>query len=94
MSRGPEALPEEQQHHILLEHRSRLAVSGVEEVERFDENELVLSTCQGDLVIRGSGLHIEQLSLDGGELRVEGTIDALSYESLQRPVGWFRRLMG
>lgn len=87
------ALPEEQ-HHILLEHRSRLAVSGVEEVDRFDENELVLSTCQGQLVIRGSGLHIEQLSLDGGELRVEGTIDAMSYESVERRGGWLSRLMG
>jgi sporulation protein YabP len=90
----PANLPEEKRHHILLENRSRLAVSGVEEVARFDENEIVLATCQGDLTIRGSGLHIEQLSLDGGELRVEGTVDALSYEVFQRRTGLFARLMG
>lgn len=85
--------PEEQRHHILLEHRARLAVSGVEEVERFDENELVLATCQGELVIRGEGLHIEQLSLDGGELRVEGRVDAMSYERVEQRGGLLARLL-
>lgn len=87
-------LPEEKRHHILLENRSRLAVSGVEEVERFDETEIILSTCQGDLTIRGSELHIEQLSLDGGELRVEGMVDALSYEATERRTSLLSRLLG
>ena len=86
--------PEEKRHHILLENRSRLAVSGVEEVERFDENEIVLSTCQGDLTIRGSELHMEQLSLDGGELRVEGLVESLSYEAVERRVSLLSRLLG
>lgn len=51
---------------MVLEDRSRLTVSGVEEVERFDENTVVLSTAQGGLEIQGEGLHIEKLSLDGG----------------------------
>lgn len=67
-------------HHIILEEREALTVSGVEEVERFDETEIVMDTVRGTLVVRGEGLHIEQLSLDGGDLKVEGTIDALSYE--------------
>ena len=67
-------------HHIILEDRERLSVSGVEEVESFDENTIVMSTTRGTLVIRGENLHIEKLSLDGGDLRVEGDIDALTYE--------------
>ena len=67
-------------HHIILEERERLSVSGVEEVESFDENTIVMSTTRGTLVIRGENLHIEKLSLDGGDLRVEGDIDALTYE--------------
>ena len=67
-------------HHITLEDRERLSVSGVEEVESFDENTIVMSTTRGTLVIRGENLHIEKLSLDGGDLRVEGDIDALTYE--------------
>ena len=67
-------------HHIILEDRERLSVSGVEEVESFDENTIVMSTTRGTLVMRGENLHIEKLSLDGGDLRVEGDIDALTYE--------------
>ncbi|MGM9593844.1 MAG: sporulation protein YabP [Candidatus Onthomonas sp.] len=88
------AFSEETTHHILLENRNRLAVSGVEEVESFDDNQIVMATCQGELIIRGENLHIEQLSLDGGELRVEGTVDALTYEAPREKGGFFARLLG
>lgn len=68
------------EHRLVLEDRERLVVSGVEEVERFDEESVTLRTAQGQLVVRGDGLHIEQLSLDGGELRLEGQVDSLTYE--------------
>ena len=67
-------------HQLTLEGRERLTVSGVEDVERFDENTIVMSTTAGTLVITGENLHIGKLSLDGGELHVDGQIDALSYE--------------
>ena len=73
MTYNQNTLPTETSHHILLENRSRLAVSGVEEVESFDENQIVMSTCQGELIVRGEDLHIEQLSLDGGDLKVESS---------------------
>lgn len=80
-------------HHILLEGRSDLAVSGVEEVESFDENTIVMLTGKGTLVVRGEGLHIEKLSLDGGDLKVEGTVDSLTYEDDGREkAGFFARL--
>ena len=71
-------------HHIIVEERERLSVSGVEEVERFDENTIVMTTVRGTLVNQGENLHIEKLSLDGGDLKVEGDIDALSYEDSGR----------
>lgn len=67
-------------HHVILEGRASLSVSGVEEVESFDENAIVMRTSQGTLVVRGEELHIEKLSLDGGDLRVEGMVDSLTYE--------------
>ena len=80
-------------HHLLLEDREHLTVSGVEEVESFDENSIVMVTGQGTLVVRGEGLHIETLSLDGGDLRVEGSVDALTYESgREENAGWLARL--
>ena len=69
---GPEAA-----HHIILEEREQLSVSGVEEVESFDESAILLTTAQGGLEIQGEGLHIEKLSLDGGDLKVEGRVNAL-----------------
>ena len=68
----------------------------MEEVERFDEEEIVMSTVRGTMVVRGTGLHIEKLSLDGGELKVEGNVDALTYEDEGggERTGFFARLFG
>ena len=82
-------------HHIILEEREQLVVSGVEEVERFDENTILLTTAQGALEIQGEGLHIEKLSLDGGDLKVEGRVNALLYgEENRAGGGLFARLFG
>ena len=82
-------------HHVILEGREQLSVSGVEEVESFDENTIVMVTSQGTLVVRGEGLHIEKLSLDGGDLKVDGDVDSLTYED-QGPGrgGFLGRLFG
>lgn len=80
----PRALPP---HHVILENRTSLSVSGVEEVESFDETSIVMYTAKGTLVVHGAELHIEKLSLDGGDLLVEGNIDTLSYEDEGREKG-------
>ena len=71
-------------HQVVLEDREQLTVSGVEEVESFDESSILLSTALGGLEVQGEGLHIEKLSLDGGDLKVEGDIDSLTYEDSGR----------
>ena len=82
-------------HHLVLEERESLTVSGVEEVESFDENTIVMVTVQGVLIVRGEELHIEKLSLDGGDLKVEGRVNALLYGEENRPRGGlFARLLG
>lgn len=82
-------------HHLTLLNREELTVSGVEDVESFDETSILLSTAAGTLSVRGSELHIEKLSLDGGDLKVNGVIDALTYESARREQGgFFARLFG
>ena len=88
-------LPADAAHHILLEGREQLSVSGVEDVESFDENLIVMLTVRGTLVVRGEDLHIEKLSLDGGDLKVEGMVESLSYEESERSRGGFlSRLLG
>ena len=81
-------------HRLTLEGREKLTVSGVEDVERFDESCIVMSTCAGTLVTTGEALHIGKLSLDGGELHVDGRIDGINYEEEQpsRGGGLFSRL--
>ena len=53
-------------HRLELVGRERLVVSGVEDVDRFDETGIVMSTTAGTLVVTGEDLHIGKLSLDGG----------------------------
>ena len=67
-------------HRLTLEGREHLTVAGVEDVERFDETCIVMTTCAGTLIVTGEGLHIDKLALDGGELHVDGRIDGLDYE--------------
>ena len=74
-------------HHVILEEREQLVISGVEEVESFDESTIFLTTAQGCLEIQGEELHIEKLSLDGGDLKVEGRVNALIYTSEGRERG-------
>lgn len=84
------------QHRLELEGRERLTVSGVEDVERFDETMIVMTTSAGTLVVAGQELHIGRLSLEGGELHVDGRIDSLSYEDqgYGHGGGLLRRLFG
>ena len=84
------------QHRLELYSRERLVVSGVEEVERFDEEEIVMRTSAGTLVVGGTSLHIGKLNLDGGELHVDGSIHTLLYEdrTTAPQSGFLRRLFG
>ena len=86
----------ETEHRLVLEGREQLTVTGVEEVESFDEGSIVMVTDKGALIVRGEQLHIEQLSLDGGALKVEGYVDSLTYEEEQprRGGGLLARLLG
>jgi sporulation protein YabP len=80
-------------HNIILEGRERLSISGVEDVDSFDEASVVVFTSRGTLNVRGSELRIEKLSIDLGELVVEGNIDALQYEDDQhRSESFWHRL--
>lgn len=84
-------------HRLELEGREKLVVSGVEEVERFDEEEIVMNTTAGTLVVGGSALHIGKLNLEGGELHVDGSIHSLYYEDTPASGGrggLLRRLLG
>ena len=68
------------QHNIILESRSKVSISGVENVDSFDDCELVVLTSQGNLIVSGSNLHIDSLNLDSCDLLVDGLVTSLVYE--------------
>ena len=82
----------QQPHELRLDNRGRLSVSGVGEVESFDESAVVLKTVRGLLIVRGEKLQLQALSIDGGQISVHGHIDSLSYEEEQKTTGFFKRL--
>lgn len=80
-------------HKLTLTQRSALTMTGATEVVSFDETAVVLKTTLGTLTIHGKQLQLKNLSLEGGQVAVEGHIAALIYEE-PRPVGGLRRLFG
>lgn len=73
-------------HNIIMQNRTKLSISGVEDVENFDDREVVMYTSHGKLTVHGTELHIERLSVDEGDLTIEGTIDTLAYSAEMRGV--------
>ena len=76
-------------HKLQLNERTSLTMTGVAEVVSFDENTVVLQTSLGLLVSQGQQLQLKNLTLEGGQVAVEGNIRALSYEE-PRQTGWRR----
>lgn len=67
------------EHRLSLQDRKALSLCGIVDVIRFDLNEVLLETEIGMLHIKGADLHVTRLSLEKGEVEMEGTIDSLGY---------------
>ena len=73
--------------------RAELAITGVTEVSRFEEEGVLLQTDMGELTVQGEQLQLKELSLEGGRVAVSGSISALVY-GRQQSGGWLHRLFG
>ncbi len=71
-------------HNAIMENRSRLMLTGVNDVESFDDKQITLYTQLGELVIKGEQLHVSEMSIESGELNVDGEISALIYGDKDR----------
>ena len=90
-----EEMKRDMPHSIIIEGREKMTVSGVVDVQSFDEEQIMLETVRGMLVVRGQGLHVERLQLEAGELIVLGGVGCLEYDdSVQPRGGMFARLFG
>lgn len=72
-------MEEKQRHSVAVYGRRQLVMEGVQQVDSFDESEIVLETNMGTLVLKGEGLHITQLSKETGNLAAEGSFNSFQY---------------
>ncbi len=79
--------------NIVLKDREQLRVTGVTDVDSFDETVIVAYTDYGELTITGTGLHISSLDIEKGELSVDGKINSLSYlDQAPKSQGFFSKV--
>lgn len=69
----------EEAQNIIIEGRRKISVSGVCDVDSFDECDIVLQTNLGTLSIKGEGLHINKFNVETGELIIDGDVDEVVY---------------
>ncbi|MEL7602635.1 MAG: sporulation protein YabP [Bacillota bacterium] len=67
-------------HSVHIDNRCRTNITGVSDVESFNEQEIILQTEAGGLRIEGEGLHLSKLNLDDGQVAIEGEVYAMEYE--------------
>ncbi len=69
-------------HQLIMQDRQQVELTGVSDVDSFDESTVVAYTSMGELTIHGNALHIKRLDLDCGILSLEGRVDALQYTEM------------
>lgn len=82
-------------HNITLEGREKLHISGVTDVGSFNDNEVIVRTQMGELVIKGEDLHISSLDVNDGDVMIKGLIHSIVYESkgaYKNDKGFFKSL--
>lgn len=84
----------ETQHTLTLTDRSELSLTGINDVDAFNEQEITAICETGELIIKGELLHIEELSLESGIMTVKGKITSLEYNEKFTKTSVLKRLFG
>ena len=79
-------------HAVTLTDRKRLSITGVEDVDCFNEQIVVLRTPLGTLTVTGAGLNMSLLNVEDGQVSVEGEVDAMEYTGGKKKGGVLGRL--
>lgn len=69
-------------HKVIMTNRRTCNINGVNDVLSFDIHEILLETGQGMLMIKGEDLHVNRLTLDKGEVDIDGKIDSFTYSDV------------
>ncbi len=65
--------------NIIIEDRELMSVTGVEQVESFNESTIILTTIKGGMTIKGEELNISKLNLEEGSVKIDGKINGVAY---------------
>ena len=96
---GANTMAEERKvpHNLILEDKSKLSISGVSDVDTFDEAKIILFTEEDTIEIEGYDLHIQKLNVDDGELIIEGEIVSILYSGRDgyksKGKGFFKKML-
>ncbi len=66
-------------HRLQINGREETLITGVTDVLSFDAKEVLLETVQGSLMICGTDLHVSRLTLEKGEVNIEGRVNSAAY---------------
>ncbi|MDO4547376.1 MAG: sporulation protein YabP [Clostridia bacterium] len=72
-------------HGVTITDRTRVTITGIDDVDSFNEEMIVLNTVCGAMTIAGTSLNVTKLSLDDGSLIIDGRITAIEYDDRSRP---------
>lgn len=83
------------EHTVQMNNRKELEITGVKEVDSFDNEEFLLETVMGYMIIRGENLQLKNLDVGSGAVSIKGKIYELSYvdeQSEEKAKGFFSKL--
>ena len=69
-----EKIKQRRSHRLNMEDRKRLEMTGISDVISFDLNKILLETDYGVVTVKGDNLHVNRLSVEKGELDIDGSI--------------------
>ena len=79
-------------HDVIIEKREKATMTGIRDVESFDEETILASSDCGDITVRGHGLKISRLSVESGDMVIEGEIDSVVYSKGKAEGSFFSRV--
>lgn len=78
--------------HVAIENREKISITGIKQVDSFDESEVSARFENSSVSVFGQGLHISRLDLDNGILVIDGFITGIEYSENQSHQGILSRL--
>ncbi len=81
-------------HNVIMENRSTLSISGVTDVDNFDDKNILIYTQMGEMVVNGKNLHVNSMSVETGDMTIDGDIYSIVYGDKDRknPISFLGKL--